>query len=267
MKGLSSMNTSLNCTAKFLTRDKSTSATLEHLFGAKTLGRLDAGERAKLEAVHWSARSLAKGSTIIDQGTERTAVIILLSGWAFRFQTLPDGKRQILDFIFAGSLAGFGRGETNNYGVEAVTDCKLASISYTQFRRLLSACPSLAIHIAERVSDSEMRAHDHITSLGRRSARERIAGFIVELAAQTSAITGNGARRSFELPVTQIMIGDALGLSNEHVCRVLGKLANDGVLHFDRHTLEVLDEVALVREAGLDEVECASHLQNLVLAA
>jgi CRP/FNR family transcriptional regulator, anaerobic regulatory protein len=261
------MNTSLNCTAKFLAHDKSTSASLEHLFGAQALRRLESSEREKLEAVHWSARSIAKGSTIIDQGADRTAVFILLSGWAFRFQTLPDGKRQILDFIFAGSLAGFGCGETNSYGVEAVTDCRLASLSYTQFRRLLSACPSLAIHVAERVSDSEMRAHDHITSLGRRSARARIAGFIVELAGQTPKIIGDGSRRSFELPVTQIMIGDALGLSNEHVCRVLGKLANDAVLRFDRHTLEVLDEAALIREAGMDEDECASHRRMLALAA
>jgi CRP/FNR family transcriptional regulator, anaerobic regulatory protein len=108
------------------------------------------------------------------------------------------------------------------------------------------------------VSDSEMRAHHHITSLGRRSARERIAGFIVELATQMPKNTSDGARRSFELPVTQIMIGDALGLSNEHVCRVLGKLANDGVLRFDRHTLQVLDETALIHEAGMEEDECAS---------
>jgi CRP/FNR family transcriptional regulator, anaerobic regulatory protein len=260
------MNTSLNCTARFLTHNKSTSASLEHLFGAQALRRLEASERAKLEAVHWSARSVAKGSTIIDQGADRTAVFILLSGWAFRFQTLPDGKRQILDFIFAGSLAGFGCGEKNSYGVEAVTDCRLASLSHTQFRRLLSACPSLAIHVAERVSDSEMRAHDHITSLGRRSARERIASFIVELASQTPKIAEDETRCSFELPVTQIMIGDALGLSNEHVCRVLGKLANDGVLRFDHHTLEVLDETALSREAGLDD-ECTPHRRMVALAA
>ena len=57
---------------------------------------------------------------------------------------------------------------------------------------------------------------------------------------------------SIDLPVTQIMIGDALGLSNEHVCRVLGKLANDGVIEINNHTLKVLDQAALAREAGAD---------------
>jgi CRP/FNR family transcriptional regulator len=261
------MNTSLNCTAKFLACDKSTPAILQHLFGAETLSHMDASERARLEAVHWTARPVAKGRTIIDQGAERRAVFIVLSGWAFRFQTLPDGKRQILDFIFAGSLIGFGCGQSNSYGVEAVTDCNLASVPYSQFRRLLSESPSLAIHVTERVSDSEMRAHDHITSLGRRSARERIAGIIFELASQTRKSDAKGVRRTFELPVTQIMIGDALGLSNEHVCRVLGKLANDGVLRLDHHTVEVLDEAALNREAGMEADVCATRLRALPLAA
>jgi DNA-binding transcriptional regulator LsrR (DeoR family) len=57
---------------------------------------------------------------------------------------------------------------------------------------------------------------------------------------------------SIDLPVTQIMIGDALGLSNEHVCRILGKLANDGVIEINHHTLKVLDQTALAREAGAD---------------
>jgi hypothetical protein len=48
------------------------------------------------------------------------------------------------------------------------------------------------------------------------------------------------------------MIGDALGLSNEHVCRVLGKLANDGVIELNNHTLKVLDQTALARETGAD---------------
>jgi CRP/FNR family transcriptional regulator, anaerobic regulatory protein len=261
------MNTSLNCTARFLARDTATSITLQHLFGASALGDLDADERAMLEAVHWPTKTFSKGSTVISQGADRAAVFVLLSGWAFRFQTLAEGKRQILDFIFAGSFAGFGCGKTNFYGVEAVTDCQFAYLSYSQFHRLLPLCPSLAMHVAERVSGSEMRAHEHITSLGRRSARARIAAFIVELGSQTPKVAKDGGKRSFELPVTQIMIGDALGLSNEHVCRILGKLADDGVLRFNRHMVEVLDEIALIRESGLNEDELMSRQTRLALAA
>jgi CRP/FNR family transcriptional regulator len=188
---------------------------------------------------------------------------VLLSGWAFRYQTLSDGKRQILDFLLAGALIGFGAaGQANWYGVEAVTDCSVASIPHAQFRRLLTICPSLAIRVAERVSEGERRAHEHMTSLGRRSARERIAAFIVELTPRT----GKGAD-TLDLPVTQIMIGDALGLSNEHVCRTLRKLADDGVIALGRHSIHVLNPETLMSEAGLDAGEMATAERLMPVAA
>jgi CRP/FNR family transcriptional regulator len=108
------------------------------------------------------------------------------------------------------------------------------------------------MQVVERVLDSEMRAHEHMTSLGRRGARERISALIVELTCRAQCTDLGKHEYSIDLPVTQIMIGDALGLSNEHVCRVLGKLANDGVIEINNHTLKVLDQVALAREAGTD---------------
>ena len=63
------------------------------------------------------------------------------------------------------------------------------------------------------------------------------------------------------------MIGDALGLSNEHVCRVLGKLAGDGVIEINNHTLKVLDQAALAREAGADTRDCVSRENSLPIAA
>jgi CRP/FNR family transcriptional regulator, anaerobic regulatory protein len=246
------MNNSQNCNAKFLSYDKSSTISLQHLMGTAALAHLEIGEKEQLESVHWLVRTIGKGQSIIDQGEDRETVYIILAGWAFRYQTLCDGKRQILDFIFDGTLVGFGSGRVNSYGVEAVTNCQVASLPQIQFKRLLTKCPPLAIKVAERVSDSEMRAHEHMTSLGRRSARERIAALIVELTSRSFS-HGSGAHRNrLELPVTQIMIGDALGLSNEHVCRVLGRLAHDGVIAFNRHTLEVLNEAALMREAGMD---------------
>ena len=72
---------------------------------------------------------------------------------------------------------------------------------------------------------------------------------------------------SIDLPVTQIMIGDALGLSNEHVCRILGKLANDKVIEINNHTLKVLDQAALTREAGADPKDFIVRESLLPVAA
>ena len=241
-----------DCNPKVLDHNKSDSVVLRHLMGVQALVQLESGERQRLDSVRWLVKTIDRGSSLIDQGEDREMIGVLLSGWAFRYQTLPDGKRQILDFVFAGALVGFGSGTTNSYGVETVTTCTVATLPHGQFRRLLATCPTLAMQVVERVSDSEMRAHEHMTSLGRRSARERIAALIVELTSRAKCKDLGMRKYSIDLPVTQIMIGDALGLSNEHVCRILGKLANDKVIEINNHTLKVLDQAALSREAGVD---------------
>jgi CRP/FNR family transcriptional regulator len=151
--------------------------------------------------------------------------------------------------------------------VETVTTCTVATLPHGQFRRLLAACPTLAMQVVERVSDSEMRAHEHLTSLGRRGARERIAALIVELTCRAQCTDLGKREYSIDLPVTQMMIGDALGLSNEHVCRILGKLANDKVIEINNHTLKVLDQAALTREAGADPKDIIVREHLLPVAA
>ena len=241
-----------DCNTKYSEHDKSASPILKQLLGAHALAQLESGERQRLDSVRWVVKTIDRDRAVIGQGEDRKIVGVLLSGWAFRFQTLPDGKRQILDFVFAGALVGFGFGSTNSYGVETVTPCTVATLQHGQFRRLLATCPTLAMQVVERVSDGEMRAHEHMTSLGRRSARERIAALIVELTSRAQCKDLGMRKYSIDLPVTQMMIGDALGLSNEHVCRILGKLANDKVIEINNHTLKVLDRAALAREAGAD---------------
>lgn len=241
-----------DCNSRPSNHKSSALLALRHLIGMPAFAQLGTAERERLESVRWMAREVGKSCSLINQGQDRETVSVLLSGWAFRYQTLPDGKRQILDFIFSGALIGFGSGSTYSYGVETVTECAVATLPHGQFRRLLTTCPTLAMQVVERVSDSEMRAHEHMTSLGRQSARERIATLIMELTSRAQCKDFTASQYTIDLPVTQIMIGDALGLSNEHVCRILGKLANDGIIEVVHHTLKVLDRKALAREAGID---------------
>jgi CRP-like cAMP-binding protein len=234
-----------------LGRDRPAIQITRHLMGAQAFASLPSERKARLAQVNWNARTVDRGVILSLQGEERTVVSVILSGWAFRFQTLADGKRQILDFALAGTLIGFGPRGTSWYGVETITPCIVASLPKSRFYRLLAEFPELAITVAERIADSEMRAHGHVTSLGRKSARERVAGLIVELLARDGRRQLNGGE-VLNLPLTQIMIGDALGLSNEHVCRTLAKLADDGVVAHDRHMLTVRDPRLLAKEAGME---------------
>jgi CRP/FNR family transcriptional regulator, anaerobic regulatory protein len=244
-------------------QDQSTIQALRCLMAPIAVSAFSTEERARLEQTKWQTKVIEKGQTVLDQGELRSSVLVLISGWAFRYQTLLDGKRQILDFVFAGSLIGFGSGSVNTYGVEAVTSCVVASLPSPQFRRLLAESPTLAIRVAERLCDGETRAHEHMTSLGRKNARERVAALIVELISRTHAPGSRTNIEDINLPLTQIMIGDALGLSNEHVCRMLSKLAQDGIVEIYRNTLRVRNVARLMAEAGSDPGD-RTHQDRLV---
>jgi len=246
---------------------ESSKQVLQHLLAPVPVGQLAVAERNSFESANWIARNLTKGLSVLGQDEDRGLVFVLLCGWAFRYQTLPDGKRQILDFVLPGALFGFGAGSRNWYGVETVTDCRVASLPQTQFRRLLAACPAVAITVAERLSEGERLAHEHMTSLGRRSARERIAAFIVELAERTGATRLSPNSSVLELPVTQVMIADALGLTNETVCRTLGKLAAGGLIEAGRNWLQLLDLDALAWEAGAEGIEASGNQHRMMAAA
>jgi CRP-like cAMP-binding protein len=221
------------------------------LFGPAVLSALGDHERQLVSQVQWSLRTVDASVTLLDQGADCQTVSVILSGWALRQQNLPDGKRQILDFVLPGSLLGFASGANSSYGIETVTPCAVASIPARQFYLLLSRVPALAIRVAEIVADSEVRAYTHVTNLGRRSARERVAGFIAQMMHRLGAPQG-GAVCQFDLPVTQVAIADALGLSNEHVCRTLSKLTAEGLIRVKGHRIAVLDPEALMRDACMD---------------
>ena len=101
-----------DCNTNLPDHGKPTSPILKHLLGVPALAHLESGERERLESIRWVVKAVDKNTSLIDQGEDREVVCVLLSGWAFRYQTLSDGKRQILDFVFAGSLIGFGSGAT-----------------------------------------------------------------------------------------------------------------------------------------------------------
>ncbi len=253
----------LKCPSTTIIEQQTSAAALCYLMGKAAGAGPFYPEPRQAESFHWSNRVFEKGSNLMAQGEARSCVAVLLSGWAFRFQTLPDGKRQILDFVFAGALLGFGSGHSHYYGVEAITACEVATLPSTQFKRLLIGCPTLALQVAEKVADSEMGAHEHLTGLGRRTALERVAALIVELMERTQSSKCAQSAGTLELPITQIMIGDALGLSNEHVCRTLAKLAKKGLIELSRHALRVLDPKAVAIEAGKSFFELSGNKSKL----
>jgi CRP-like cAMP-binding protein len=189
-----------------------------------------------------------KAKRIIHRDREALdAIYTLFDGWAFRFRLLDDGRRQILSFLLPGSPIGLplhGSFRTH-FSVQALTDVTLCMFDRAELANYLgsvgSGWSSLETCYARFCEASDERLID----LGRRSARERIASFILGL---HERLLGRGriANGTIYFPLKRQHIADALGLTPVHVGRVLGQMVEDKIIALGRDSLTVLDHGTLL---------------------
>ncbi len=214
---------------------------------------LSTEERAAFEALRPAVRRLQVGQVLYEQGDASEFVYLLIDGWAFRYRTLGDGRRQIVDFTLPGALLGFGPGRIMSHGVEARTVCDLCVIPRARFDALLLQVPSLAIRLIQTLAQNEAIALERLMTIGRQSARERIAHLLVELVARARQSGLKVTDKGFTLPLTQTHIADAIGLTSVHVCRTLAELRKDGIVLLRAGRLQIQDIRQLTAEAGFAE--------------
>src|SRR5580700_8885907 len=163
-------------------------------------------------------------------GEDSPEIYTLYSGWAFRFKMLPDGRRQILNFLLPGDLVGLQAAmfDAAQYGVEALTDVELCLLPRRKVWAFFGEMPALAFDVAWLGSREEGYVDDNLTSAGRRTAAERTAALIVSLY-KRAKVLGLVENDSFEFPLTQQHIADALGMSLVHTNKTLARLRRMGM--------------------------------------
>lgn len=213
---------------------------------------LSAQDMLRVNAARPSFRSLRPGESLYFQGDEGRNVYLLHDGWAFRHQSLEDGRRQILDFGLPGAVFGFPGSGVMSHSVEALNHCTFSVFSRDKLMGLLTQVPALGIRFIEAMAGAEARAFEHLTSVGRRTARERVANLLMELLLRARRTTPANGPTRMTLPLMQPHIADALGLASETVCRTLAAMRKDGILVLRAQKLEVLDMDRLAQEAGIE---------------
>src|SRR6202050_4055874 len=124
--------------------------------------------------------ALESGTEIIRAGDESPELYTLYSGWAFRFKTLPDGRRQILNFLLPGDLLGLQAAmfDAAQHGFEALTEVQLCLLPRRKIWALFGEMPGLAFDVAWLGSREEGYVDENLTNVGLRSAMERTAALI-----------------------------------------------------------------------------------------
>src|SRR6266567_4527105 len=170
------------------------------------------------------------GTEIIQAQQDSPDLYTLYSGWAFRFKTLPDGRRQILNFLLPGDLLGLQAAmfDAALHGIEALTDVELCLLPRRKTWALFDQMPALAFDVTWFGSREESLVDENLTSVGRRTALERIAALIVKLYKRAAAL-GLVTDGTFAFPLTQHHIADALGLSLVHTNKTLARLRKLGM--------------------------------------
>ena len=199
-------------------------------------------------------REVKAGSDLFRLGERGEAIYSLVDGWVALYSLLEDGRRQILQFALPGTVLAFVpiQGALMNYSAQALTDAVVSIIPHKNLGRLAKDFPEIGMQIAGLISQELNLAYDQLSSVGQRSARERVAHLLLELFIRSRMRWPGHRTEEMYLPLTQEHIGDATGLTGVHVNRVLRDLRKQGILEFHYRRLRILNPDALVDIAALD---------------
>ena len=196
---------------------------------------------------------LGAGQTLIHEGQTDAPLYTLLEGWAFRFKTLRDGRRQILSFLLPGDFIGVQQkmGDAAAHGVDTLTDSLFCVFQRDALWELHRRSPSMGFNVTWLTAHEESMVDDTLLSVGRRSAEERIATLLILLFKRAAALQADGGAAGVPFPLTQQHVADGLGLSLVHTNKTLRKLERRGLHRIDEGRLHLRDAKALARLADL----------------
>lgn len=196
------------------------------------------------------------GSSILLQGTSSAHLYTVLSGWAFRYKMLSDGRRQILNFALPGDFLGLQGSvmDAMQHSVEALTDMVLCIFPREKLSSLFTSQPNLAFDLTWLAAREEQSLGEHLVSVGCRTALERTAFLLLHLFIRAEDIgLTKGARVMF--PFTQQLVADTLGMSLVHTNKTLKKLTASKAVRWRDKVFEILNRDALAEMALYDVVE------------
>ena len=198
------------------------------------------------------------GASFLREGASSDHLYTVLSGWAFRYKMLPDGRRQILNYALPADMVGLQGSlmREMEHSVEALTPLTLCVFPRSKLWELYAKLPSLAFDITWLAAREEQLIDENLLSVGRRSALERTAFLLLHLftRAQEAGLTKSN---SIQFPFTQQHLADTLGMSLVHTNKTLKRLSASLAVRWKDRIFEIADRAVLERIAGDDGAQRA----------
>jgi CRP-like cAMP-binding protein len=210
-------------------------------------------ETAVLGEFQTNPRRVARGREIVLEGRKYDGLLVLIDGVGLRYRVLQDGRRQVLNIILPGDFIGFPGCffESALYSIAALGDCTVSPVPFSRLLALFETHPRIGAAIFWSLSCEAAMYAEHLIGVGRRSALERVAHFLLEIQTRLQAI-GLGDDHSFRLPLTQELLADALGLSVQYVNQTLRQLREEELVTVERHLVTIHNYEALTALADFE---------------
>jgi CRP-like cAMP-binding protein len=232
----------------------------DHPFVARLsrIMKLSAADLRSLGSVIESERLVKKRKDLVIIGYAYHNLCFVKDGCAIRYKLLRSGKRQILNVILPGDVIGFPVSffDRSMYSVVAVSDMTYNICSLDAYVQLCYEQPQFGLALSWLAAHEAAIYAEHIVDLGRRTPVERLAHFLLEIHASLLAV-GRAEKESFDLPFSQKIMADVLGLSVPHLNRVLQQLRAEKLITSRSRLVELTDMASLQKLAHYQPLDLA----------
>lgn len=217
--------------------------------------RCETDELERLDSIKFY-RTFQAGQTIAVRGDDMETVSSVVAGTATLGRVMEDGRTQIVGLLLPSDFIGRPGRKSLQYDVVAVSDVTLCCFRRAPFEALVAETPHIAERMLEMALDELDAAREWMLLLGRKTAREKVASFLLLIHRRSLGVEGGGANREvrLELPLTREVMATYLGLTIETVSRQLTALRKDGIIEAEgKKVIIIKDLVALMMESGDDD--------------
>ena len=193
-------------------------------------------------------RNFEPGDTLFSAEEPTSMVGTVVRGTIKSFKLLADGRQQIIGFMFPGDFIGSPIQETTQSFAEALTPVELCIFPLPSIQRLIRETPNLERRLLQLANQDLNLAQEWMLLLGRKTAQERLATFLLLLAHKAKA--RGVPEGAIALPMNRSEIADYLGLTIETVSRQFSKLKSSGHIRIEHNNeitichLETLTDIA-----------------------
>jgi len=179
-----------------------------------------------------SRMTVPDGRSFIEEGSPAHDFFVVTDGRVKLFTLLPDGRRQITGFAEGGDFLGLAASTSYAFGAEALGTAVLCRFPHASMQRLTDRFPNLEHRLRQEASRELSLMQARLTLLGRKTARERLATFLMErIHLLAPPCHANASQVEFDLPMPRTDIADYLGLTIETVSRVLSAFKREGLIN------------------------------------